>query len=161
MPRRLQCLATLAALACLTHAVPAAAQTSPVVVEKVTVEPTRDLAADVLCRLAVTLRNTSEQIASQLGFKVTINGQELPVYVNQLFMYPVEPGASTEIPLYNFWSTETSRPRPADGKLAVEVTLAEAQWMDISTDAEGVEVWKPLGAIDGLPSSAGVTLEMP
>ncbi len=149
-------LAVLALLA----AAPAAAQDPPIRVERVTVEPTRELAADVLCRLTVTLRNTGDRTASQLGFEVTINGQELPVYANQLFMYPVEAGAAADIPLYNFWSTETSRPRPADGKLAVEVTLAEAQWMDISTDAEGVEVWKPLGAVDGLPSAASVTLEM-
>lgn len=147
-------------LGALAIAIPALAQTPPVVVEKVTVVPTHELAPDVLCRLEVTLRNSDARIASQLGFKVTVNEQDLLVYGNQLFMYPVQPGASTTIPLYNFWSTETSRPPPADGKLVVEVALTEAQWMDISTDAEGVEVWKPLGAVDGLPSSASVTLEM-
>jgi hypothetical protein len=159
MSPRFHCAAA-ASLLLLLAGLPAAAQAPPpVAVEKVIVEPTAALAPDVLCRLRVALRNTSDRVASQLGFKVTVNGQELPVYANQLFMYPVPAGGTTEIPLYNFWTTETSRPALPEGRLAVEVTLSEAQWMDISTDAEGVEVWKPLGAVDGLPSAANVTLE--
>ncbi len=136
----------------------AAQQGPPLLVEKIVVEPAEP-AADTLCRLRVTLKNNGDRTASQLGFTVALNGAALPVYTNQLFMYPVEAGASAEIPLYNFWTTETSRPAlPADGKFTVEVTLTEAQWMDISTDAEGVEVWKPLGAVEGLPATGSVTL---
>lgn len=130
-----------------------------VVVEAVTVEPANP-GPDTLCRLTVTLSNKGDRVASQLGFAVTLNGQALPVYARQLFYYRLEPGATAEIPLYNFWTTETSRPAPADGKLEVAVTLDEAMWMDISVDAEGVEVWKPLEPVAGLPSEASVTLQL-
>lgn len=129
-----------------------------VTVEAISVEPPAP-GADTLCKLQVTLQNKGTQVASQLDFKVTINGQELPVYRNQLFMYPVHPEQSAQIQLYNFWSTETSRPMPADGKLTVEVGLNAAQWMKIAMEDE-VEVWEPLGPVDGLPSSQSVTLTM-
>lgn len=112
---------------------------------------------DTLCQLRVKLKNTGDQIASQLGFRVTVNGVELPVYRNQLFMQRVDPGKTVELRLYNFWSTETSRPVPADGKYRVEVTLREAQWYKIGDDA-GTEVWDPLGAVPGLPQSATVSV---
>ncbi len=136
------------------------AKPAPVLsVEEIVVEPA-DPGPDTLCRLRVKLKNSGDRIASQLGFAVRINGQDLPVYGNQLFMYPLEPGAVSELKLYNFWTTETSRPMPADGRLALEVELKEAVWMDISTDADGVEVWTPQGAIEGLPVSAKITLAM-
>lgn len=126
--------------------------------------------ADTLCTLTVTVRNNGDRQASQLGFAVTLNGQDLSVYGNQLFMYPVPGGGDLEIPLYNFWTTETSRPTmPADGKYQVEVSLLEAEWMDISTVTEtveragesveeDVEVWTPLGPVEGLPASASLVL---
>jgi hypothetical protein len=129
-----------------------------VTLEAISVEPTAP-GADTLCKLQVTLQNKGTEVASQLDFKVKINGQELPVYRNQLFMYPVQPDQSAQIQLYNFWSTETSRPMPADGKLTVEVSLVAAQWMKIAMEDE-VEVWEPLGPVDGLPSSQSVTLTM-
>lgn len=130
-----------------------------VTMEGVIVEPSRP-DVDTLCRLKVKLRNTGERVASQLGFTVTIDGKELPVYANQLFYYPLEPGGTTEVPLYNFWTTETSRPAPADGKLTVAVSLEEAVWMDISVDGDEVETWKPLGPVEGLPSRASTTVEL-
>jgi len=117
-------------------------------------------AADTLCKLQVTIENRGEHVASQFGFSVRINDQELAVYGNQLFMYPVEPGEPATIPLYNFWSTETSRPAPPDGKLRIEVTLTEARWFDISIDEEGVEVWQPVGPVTGLPSAQSRVFEM-
>lgn len=135
-------------------------ETAPqVTAEAVIVEPDKP-GPDTLCRLKVRLKNAGDQIASQLGFGVTINGQKLPVYANQLFYYALEPGGTTEMPLYNFWTTETSRPAPADGKLTVAVTLEEATWMDISVDGDGVETWKPLGPVEGLPSRASTTVEL-
>lgn len=131
----------------------------PVRIAAVHVEPEKP-AADTLCRLKVELENADQRIASQLGFSVTINGQQLPVYTNHLFMFPVAPGATSELALYNFWSTETSRPMPATGKLEIEVALLEARWMDISTDEDGTEVWKPIGDVSGLPVSHSITLEM-
>ena len=110
-------------LSSLTLGRPAAAQeASSLTVEAVTVEPASP-GPDTLCKLTVKVANGGDRTASQLDFQVKINGQELPVYRNQLFMFPVSAGETVDIPLYNFWSTETSRPAPADGKLAIEVTL--------------------------------------
>lgn len=131
----------------------------PVTVEAVTVEP-EEPGPDTLCRLAVTLRNRGDRTVSQLGFAVTLDGQALPVYGQQLFYYRLEPGATAKVPLYNFWTTETSRPAPADGKLTVAVTLEEARWVEISEDDEGVEVWKLRQPVAGLPSAASVELEL-
>jgi len=136
---------------------------------KIDVQPPNP-GADTLCKLTVTVRNTGERKASQLGFAVHLNGQSLTVYDNQLFMYPVPAGGELEIPLYNFWTTETSRPKmPEDGKLVVEVALNEAQWMDISIEKEmverggeqveeEVEVWTPLGPVEQLPTTASAAL---
>jgi len=131
----------------------------PLSIEEIVVEPNQP-AADTLVRLSVKLGNTGEQTASQLAFQVKLNGQELGVYGNQLFMFAVEPGGENELRLYNFWTTETSRSMPANGKLEIEVTLTEARWMEIKTDDEGVEVWTPLGDVGGLPVSKKITLEM-
>lgn len=166
-PRRGVLAAALLA-ASLLVAAPGAAQEEesppppPLAIEEVIVEPAAP-AADTLCRLRVKVRNRGDKIASRLGFSVRLNGQELGVYSNQLFMYPVPPGAVEEIPLYNFWSTESSRPMPAGGKLKVEVTLTEAVWTksEMEKDDQGeIEVWTPLGAVPGLPVGSSVTLEM-
>ena len=126
--------------------------------EAVVVEPAAP-AVDTLCTLRVEVKNGGDKVASQFGFRIKINDAELPVYSNQLFMYPVQPGESLEIPLYNFWSTETSRPLPADGQLNLEVTLLEAEWMKIEME-DDVEVWTPQGPVENLPSAQTVTLPM-
>jgi len=128
------------------------------VVEEILVDPASP-GADTLCKLSVKIRNDGTETASQFGFTVTINGEELTVYGNQLFMYPVQAGSSLEFPLYNFWTTETSRGMPPDGKLRLEITLKEAVWMKIELEDE-VETWTPLGAVPGLPTSSEVVLEM-
>jgi len=112
-----------------------------------------------LVRLKVAIANRGEEIASALVFTVTVAGQELPVYRNQVFLKAVPPGATTELQLYNFWTGETGRPAPADGKLTVEVALREARWMSV-TDEEGVEVWKPLGEVAGLPVTASTVVAL-
>ncbi|MDH3253567.1 MAG: hypothetical protein OEM62_01135 [Acidobacteriota bacterium] len=127
-------------------------------IEAVIVEPEKP-GADTLCRLRIRILNRGERIASQLGFTVTINGTDIPVYSNQLFMFPLDPGTTSELALFNFWTTETSRPMPADGKLRIEVALREAQWTKIEM-VEEVETWTPLGPVTGLPVSAAVTLSM-
>ncbi|MDH3402160.1 MAG: hypothetical protein OES32_00385 [Acidobacteriota bacterium] len=169
LPHRIAASLLLAVLA--SPATPQeAAPPSALALTAVEVEPSTP-GPDTLCRLAVTIRNSGDEVASQLGFAVKLNGQDLTVYGNQLFMYAVPAGGELRIPLYNFWTTETSRPAmPADGKYRVDVSLNEAQWMDISTVTEtvdragaqveeDVEVWTPLGAVEGLPVAAGVTLE--
>lgn len=138
------------------------AKTPLLTVSGITVQPEKP-GADTLCRLRVQLTNTGDKTASRLGFGVSLNGQDLGVYGNQIFMYPIEPGATEEISLYNFWTTETSRAMPADGKLRVEVTLKEAVWTRVSTetDEEGeIEVWTPIGPVEDLPSTASITVEM-
>ena len=60
------------------------------------------------------------------------------------------------IRLHDFWSSETGRPFPKDGKLDVEVTLREATWVRIE-QKDGVEQRIPLGAIDLLPVNRQAT----
>ena len=135
------------------------AEAPPLSIEEVIVEPGKPK-ADTLCRLRVQLKNDDEErIASQFAFAVEINGQQLPVYSNQLFMFPLQPAGTSELALYNFWSNETSRPVPADGKLVLKVTLREAQWMEIK-DEDGVETWTPKGEVPGLPVSKSLTIQM-
>jgi len=135
-----------------------AAATPKITIEAITIEPSAP-AADTLCKLQVTLKNHGTETASQLDFKVKINDQMLPVYRNQLFMFPLAAGATADLKLYNFWSTETSRPMPKDGKLNIEVSLVGAQWTKVSME-EDTEVWQPLGEVEGLPHTQSVTLDM-
>ena len=127
-------------------------------IESVKVEPASPR-PDTLCRLTVTLKNAGEQRASALEMMVRVNGKELPAYRKRLYLTAVEPGATREVRLLNFWSTETGRPAPADGKLNVEVTLSRASWMQ-KTARDGAEVWTPKEDIPGLPITRSVTLTL-
>lgn len=126
--------------------------------EAVQVEPAAP-GPDTLCRLRIKVRNAGTRRASAFELTVKVNGKELPAYKNRLYLDPVEPGATEEIRLFNFWSTEGSRPAPADGKLTVEVTLDRASWVNRETK-DGAEVWSPLGPVEGLPATKSVTLTM-
>lgn len=136
----------------------AASEAPLLAIKAVHVEPAAP-AADTLCRLRVEIENKGDKIASQLGFTVTVNGRKLPVYETHLFMFPLPPGETSELPLYNFWSSETSRPAPKNGKLEIEVTLRESRWMDITTEGE-TETWTPLGDVTALPVSNAITVPM-
>lgn len=141
---------------------PAAAPEPLLALEAVRVEapvPGEPPGPETLVRLKVAIANRGEEIASALVFTVTVAGQELPVYRNQVFLKAVPPGETTELQLYNFWTGETGRPAPADGRLPVEVTLREARWMSVA-DEEGVEVWKPLGEVEGLPVAASTVVAL-
>ena len=105
---------------------------------------------DTLCKLRVVIKNHGEQPASAFGFQVKINGQALPVYEKQRYLDPIEPGESKEIALFNFWSSETDRPFPQDGSVAVEVALTEARWVAKRMEGE-VPVWTMKDLISGLP----------
>ena len=122
---------------------------SPLTLAAVTVTPPSP-GADTLCQLRVDVANKGDRIASQLAFTVKVNGHELPVYRNQIFMQRLDPGKTSTVRLYNFWTTETGRPAPADGKYRVEVTLREAKWYEIATK-DGVEEWTPRDPVPGLP----------
>jgi hypothetical protein len=139
-------------------ALPAEAPKPALTLEAVKVEPASPR-PDTLCHLTITLKNAGAQAASALEFAVKVNGQELAAYRKRLFLTPVEPGATRELRLLNFWSTETGRPAPANGKLNVEVTLSRASWVQ-KASREGAEVWTPAGEVPGLPVSKSVTLTM-
>lgn len=146
--------ALLSALALMLLAAPLAlaqeeGKKPSLILESVKIEPASPK-AETLCRLSVTLRNPSDRRASGMEFAVKVNGREIPAYKDRLYLVPIEPGASKEIQLFNFWSSESGRPAPADGKLAVEVTLRRASWMSKEAK-DGAEVWTPLGLADGLP----------
>lgn len=150
-------LSVLALLA-LASAAPAQDAKPALTVESVKVDPASP-GPDTLCHLSVTLKNVGSRRASALEFTVKVNGQELPAYKNRLYLEPVEPGASREVRLFNFWSTEPSRPSPANGKLQVEVTLVRASWMDKEAK-DGAEVWTAAGPAEGLPLAKSVTVTL-
>jgi hypothetical protein len=127
-------------------------------VEAIRVEPAAP-GPDVLCHLAVTLRNRGDRPASALELAVKLGGNPLPAYRDRILLKAVEPGATRELRLYNFWSTEPARPAPADGKLVLEVALLHAAWMQRETK-EGATVWTPAGAVPGLPSVKTLTLTL-
>ena len=134
------------------------AQKPALTLESVKVEPASP-GPDTLCSLSVTVRNSGSRRASALELSVKVNGKELPVYKDRLFLNAVEPGATREVRLLKLWSTEAGRPAPADGKLKVEVTLAGAAWMDREIK-DGAEVWTLAGPAEGLPVTKSVTLRM-
>jgi hypothetical protein len=151
--------ALLAALAPAASVAQPAPPAPAVTIEKVTVTPAQP-GPDTLCQLHVTLRNAGEKPASELAFTVKVNGQELPVYRQHLFMMRLDPGKSTDLRLFNFWSSETARPAPADGRYVVEVSLDASRWYTIAQEADE-EVWTPGDAVAGLPARASATVGKP
>jgi hypothetical protein len=113
--------------------------------------------ADTLCRLRVEIQNSGTQPASHLVFRVRVAGKDLRVYDKLVTLQTLPVGAKTEVRLYNFWSSETGRPYPADGDLTVEVSLLEARWVRVESK-DGEEVITPVGPVGGLPISRSITL---
>jgi hypothetical protein len=105
-------------------------------------------APDVLHKLRIRIRNTGPEPASDLTFQVSVSGQRLAPYVNHAFRIDLSPGKETDVPLYNFWSSEAGRAFPKDGRLVVAVQLTGARWMG----KQGARDVKPL------PSPMTVTL---
>ncbi len=119
--------------------------------------------AETLCKLTATIENSGDRAVYGFGFDVELNGEPLPVYEKQLFLQVIEAGETEEVALFNFWTSETGRPAPADGKLEVLVRLREARWVEVSEveeDGETVEVWTPLGDVAGLPQAVSLALEL-
>jgi hypothetical protein len=137
----------------------AVAVTAPVAIEAIEIAP-ESPGAETLCKLTLRLKNTGDRPLSGMGFDVVVNGQPLTVYGNQLFYQLVPAGETVAVPLFNFWTSETGRAAPADGKLPVEITLRDATWMKVSIDDDGVETWQVLEAVPGLPVSATRTLSL-
>ncbi len=126
---------------------------------RILVEPERP-AEETLCKLSIEVSNSSEGAASYLAFEVRLNGEPLAVYENQLFVQQIAPQSSTTVDLFNFWSTDSDRLPPTDGKITIEVLLLEAQWARIEIE-NGVEIWTPTGSVAGLPVSSRRTLHLP
>ncbi len=133
--------------------------TASISLEKVMVTPEKP-GIDTLCQLRVQVKNTGQATLTSLRFEVSLAGQTLPVYDKQLFLDELPPGETTEVRLYNFWTTETGRDAPKDGKLKLDVTLVEAQQVVITTDEDGTEVWTLGAAVKGLPLSLSQTLAL-
>lgn len=131
---------------------------APVVLEAVWLEPT-GTEEPVLVRLAVELANRSERSLTAFGFDVEVEGVELPIYERQLFMRQLGGSETLTLDLYNFWSAETGRPAPADGRLDVRVTLREARWLEVKTE-NGMEIWETGDPVPGLPVAATARLEL-
>jgi hypothetical protein len=115
---------------------------------------------ETLCELRLKIQNRGTLTASRFAFSVKINGVDLPVYKHLRYFQAMPPQATTELRLYNFWSTETSRPMPQDAKLKLEVQLIHAEWVRIEKDGKGADVWTPMGEIKALPAARLVSLQM-
>lgn len=150
-----------ALLGSLLAAIPATAQQSgpKLVLEAAEVTPAK-APADALCQLRARIENGGSAVATAFVFALKIDGKEIAVYRNHVFMDPIDPGETRSIKLYGFWTSETGRPLPASGNLTVELTLQEARWMKMEKDAEGAGVWQDLGAVEGLPQTARRTVEL-
>ncbi|MDA8019518.1 MAG: hypothetical protein MPN21_18905 [Thermoanaerobaculia bacterium] len=148
---------------------------SPLTLVAVDIQP-EDPSAETLCRLGVELTNQGEQPISGLRFAVSVNGHSLPVYEKHVFLDVVPPGGKVNVPLYNFWVTETGRPLPEKGPLTVEVRVVDARWTRVElepmdpekatrTDSEGneataqemVETWTLLDSLEVLPEAVTAT----
>ena len=158
IPFRQRSLLVLLAALVLAASLPAEEKKPALSLESVRIEPASP-GPDTLCRLSVTVKNSGERPASALELAVKLNGREIPAYKNRLYLKAVEPGATREIRLFNFWSTEAGRTAPADGKLTLEVTLARAAWMQRETK-DGAEVWTAAGPVEDLPITKAVTLQV-
>jgi hypothetical protein len=163
--------ATEAALTAQEQSAGTGDQASPLRVESLRITPERP-GSDTLCQLTLRLHNSGAKPMYAFALDVTLNGAPLPIYERQLFLQAVRAGETAELRLFNFWTTETGRARPADGRLVVEVRVREALWLDITTEpaepspgaADGeremVEVWTPAGEVPGLPVRGSATLEL-
>ena len=134
---------------------------------EVVVEPSRPT-AETLCQLTVRLRNRGERPISSLAFEVEVEGKSLPVYEKQVFMTLVPPSApagpnaasTVDLRLFNFWASESNRPPPTDGTLDIQIRLIEAQWVDVSMEDDGTEVWSLAEPVPGLPQVATISVPM-
>ncbi len=86
---------------------------------------------------------------------MTVSGQRLAPYLNHVFLIALEPGKETEVPLYNFWTSESGRPFPKDGRLVVDVRLTGASWSAKGRSAApGITPMPPPVAVTLVPRRA-------
>jgi hypothetical protein len=123
--------------------------------EAITIDPAIP-GPKTLCKLRVKIRNKGNQAATAFLFRVHINGQALPVYKNYVYLQTIAAGATGEIKLFNFWTTESTRPVPKDGNLKLDVTLQEARWVEVTRKDKETD-YKLLGNVPNLPVSLSLT----
>ena len=132
---------------------------SPLSIVAITVEPA-SLGPRTLCRLSVKIENRGSHAASSFHFKVKIKGQEVTTYRRTYLMDRIDPGIAQEIRLFNFWTSDPAGPSSGiGGPLPVEVTLDEAQWCEVGKQGN-VNEMKLTGAVEGLPVSKSLTLQV-
>jgi hypothetical protein len=140
---------------------------APLTVTAIEIRPANP-GPDTLCQLAVKVKNGGTRKASALVFAVRVNGLPLAVYKRQVYLQVIDPGTTATVGLFNLWTTETGRPLPKDGQLRLEVTLAEARWVEVKTEgtagtagtAGGTEVVTPGEAVPSLPVSASLVVPL-
>src|SRR5271157_3890261 len=116
------CLAPLLAGAFVSRVDAADVRVDAIVVKPASPGPS------ALCELKVRLKNTGSRSASYFRFNVKINGQDEPVYKQSMYVINIDPGTAGEVALNTFYS-------PAGTKaFEVQVTLVEAQWMEVKKD---------------------------
>jgi hypothetical protein len=138
-----------AGLAALTLAAAAGAEIgiAAVQVEQVTkLDP-------AMCHLKVQIKNAGAKSAANFVLRVKVNGQEVPEYKRIVYVTEVASGKTKEQKLYTFYAPQTGKP------VAVEVTILEAQWIDVKREGQNVTM-TPLGAVPGLPAVATTSFEL-
>jgi hypothetical protein len=102
---------------------------------------------DTLYALRVRIRNSGTDPANDLSFQVSVSGQRLATYLNHSFKTELPPGRETDVQLYHFWSSETGRAFPKDGRLVVEVQLTGARWISQTGAGRDVQPLPPALAV--------------
>ena len=148
-------LLTLAPLALPAAEKPAAPLLT---VQAVRVDPAAP-GPDALCRLTVTVKNAGDRPASALELAVQVGGKPLAAYRDRVYPGGGRARRHARDPAAQLLEHGGRTPAPADGKLAVEVTLAKASWMQRETK-DGATVWTPSGAVEGLPASKSLVVSM-
>jgi hypothetical protein len=142
------CLAPLLAGAFASRALAADVRVDAIMVKPASPAPS------ALCELKVRLKNTGSRSVSYFRFNVKIDGQDVPVYKLYTYAVNIDPGAADELALHNFYSP------PQAKAFEVQVTLVEAQWVDVKKDGANTTT-TPSGAVAGLPTGASLSVKMP
>lgn len=91
---------------------------------------------------------------------VRVNGRALEAYDHTIYLQTLPPHESTDLALYNFWTSETFRPEPPDRKLQIQVVLLAAEWMATGPASDGVPTSTPIGHVGELPSTKRVVIPL-
>jgi len=107
-----------------------------------------------LCEFKVRLKNAGSRTVSYFRFNVKIDGKDEPGYKLYTHVLNIEPGKTGEFALNNFYSPPEAR------AFEVQVTLVEAQWVDVKHEGASSSTTTPTGPVAGLPTGASLTVKM-